>query len=136
MNRDDSTKDPDSRFAGAAVPGAPLGNGGGGGGSGGGGGTRSGKGRVAGADRSIEVLGTLEHEPGDRLTCRRVFGDYYRCNWWARGAGAAAAAGPVDPHMICGLEVATYRVRKSRLMKATVAEGRVVVEDATNRAVG
>ena len=120
MSRDDDTDDPGACLTGAAVPGAPLG--------------RSGGAR-AGADRSIEVLRTLEHEPGDRLTCRRVFGDYYRCNWWASG-GAAAAAGRIDAHIICGLEVATFRVRKSQLVKATMAEGQLVVEDATNRAVG
>lgn len=78
-----------------------------------------------GPDRAREIMSTLEREPGDRLTCVRVFGEFYRCNWWSTGVG------PADPPMIRGLEVSTYRVRKSRLVKVTVADGHVRVEDAT-----
>ena len=77
-------------------------------------------------DRAREIIALLHREPGDRLTCVRVFGEFYRCNWWAAGAS------PFDPAMIRGLEVSTYRVRKSCLVKATFDDGgKLLVEDAT-----
>ena len=107
--REEDADDQGSRFARAATTGAAA----------------AATATAPGADRAAEILCTLEREPGDRLTCKRVFGDFYRCNWWATGTGSS------DAHMIRGLEVSTYRVRKSRMVRATVAEGQLIVEDAT-----
>jgi hypothetical protein len=85
----------------------------------------------SGPDRAGEILVMLEREPGDRLTCMRVFGTFC-CNWWARGSGGGSAA--ADVRMNRGLEVSTYRVRKSRLIKATFGDGQLVIEDATRTA--
>jgi hypothetical protein len=77
-------------------------------------------------DRSAEVLQLLPKEPRDQVTCVRVFGDFYRCNWWAPGA----LPGRNRPEMP-GLEVSTYRVRKSQFVRAILSEGKLLVEDAT-----
>ncbi len=76
-------------------------------------------------DCSADILQKLEREPGDRVTCVRVFDDFYRCNWWAIGTEL------VDPRMLYGSVTAAYRVRKSRFVRATLSGGSLVVEDAT-----
>src|SRR5581483_2840054 len=48
--------------------------------------------RVAGAataagptkDLSRQIEQTVKREPLDAVRCSRVFGDFYRCNWWSR----------------------------------------------------
>jgi hypothetical protein len=65
-------------------------------------------------DFSAEIVGHLEREPADRVTCRRVFDDYYRCNWWA----PASKAGYDNPAMY-GLTVTTHRVRKSEFLRVS-----------------
>ena len=77
-------------------------------------------------DRSREILQAMEREPRDQLTCVRVFDDFYRCNWWAPGAAAGRAEAT-----FAGLEVSTYRIRKSHFVKAALRDGQLVVEDAT-----
>ena len=83
---------------------------------------------AVGVDRSQEVLQAMEKEPSDQLTCIHVYDDYYRCNWWAPGIAAARSESLFE-----GLEVSTYRVRKSRFLKAAMSNGKLVVEDATKR---
>lgn len=34
-------------------------------------------------DLCAEIAGQVEREPSDRVSCRHVFRNYYRCNWWA-----------------------------------------------------
>ena len=77
------------------------------------------------ADRSAEVAQLLNKQPRDHLTCVRVYGDFYRCNWWAPGDVANR------PGAIEWLEISTYRVRKSQFVKATMNDGKLAVEDAT-----
>ena len=78
-----------------------------------------------GNGHASEILKQLEREPGDRVTCVWVYGDFYRCNWWAPGIDQAVG------RMIQGLEVSAYRVRKSRFVRAMVVDGKIVVTDAT-----
>jgi hypothetical protein len=78
------------------------------------------------ADRSREIEQVMDKEPHDHVKCVHVFDDFYRCNWWA--AGTAALLGG---QMIEGLEVSTYRVRKSQMVRATMSHGKLLVEDAT-----
>jgi hypothetical protein len=76
------------------------------------------------ADLSAEIVKKVKKEPGDRVTCRRIAGDNYRCNWWA----AATAAGYDNPSM-SGLTVTTHRVRQSRfLCVVSGPEGLVITE--------
>jgi hypothetical protein len=79
------------------------------------------------ADLAREIIKKLERDPGDRVTCVRVFDDFYRCNWWAVGAGLGEAR-------MEGLIVSAYRVRKSQFVRARLTEGRLVLEDATRAA--
>ena len=77
------------------------------------------------ADYAHDILQKLEREPGDRVTCVRVFNDFYRCNWWA------PAAGPAQPRVLQWLIGSADRVRKSQFVRATLSEGHLVIEDAT-----
>ena len=63
------------------------------------------------SDFSAEIVGHLERAPSDRVTCRHVFGHYYRCNWWAPASTAA-----FDNPSMYGLTVTTHRVRKSEFL--------------------
>jgi hypothetical protein len=75
------------------------------------------------ADLSREIEGAVPREPRDRVRCVRVFGDRYRCNWWA----------PADDEMPNGMAewavTAMHRVRRSRFLRATGRGGRLVIED-------
>lgn len=66
------------------------------------------------ADFSAEIAGQLDREPADRVSCRHIYGNWYRCNWWA----PSAAAGYDNPAMY-GLTVTTHRVRKSEFLHVT-----------------
>jgi hypothetical protein len=78
-------------------------------------------------DLSAEIAMTVEREKGERVKCRRVFGDNYRCNWMSvdtRG-GARGASLAVD----------TYRVRASKFLRVRKHGEHLVIEDATGPAV-
>jgi hypothetical protein len=34
-------------------------------------------------DLPAEIALAVERNPGDVVRCTRVYGDYYRCNWWS-----------------------------------------------------
>ena len=72
----------------------------------------------------------LEKEPGDQVTCVRVYDDFYRCNWWAPGDDPSARGS-----LFHGLEVSTFRVRKSFFVRATMTDGQLVIVDATIKPV-
>ncbi|MGA2584209.1 MAG: hypothetical protein ABSG31_13100 [Tepidisphaeraceae bacterium] len=38
----------------------------------------------ASTDLSRRIEQTVERQPQDAVRCVRVFGDFYRCNWWSR----------------------------------------------------
>ena len=79
-------------------------------------------------ERCREVERTLGREPGDRVRCAHLFGDYYRCNWWSR----AGVAGPRAGYDWAGL--LTDHVRASRFLRVTAAGGRLRVEEVAPEA--
>ncbi len=76
----------------------------------------------------LEVERAVAREPGDRVRCAHLFGDYYRCNWWSR----AGVTGPRSGYDWAGL--LTDHVRRSRFLRVTVGGGRLKVEQVTPEA--
>jgi hypothetical protein len=75
-------------------------------------------------DLSAEIAAYVRREPSDRVSCRHVHGDHYRCNWWSR----ADATGYDNPNM-SGPTVATHRVRRSAFLRVTkTAAGLTILE--------
>jgi hypothetical protein len=65
-------------------------------------------------DLSPELMTTLPREPGQMVRCRRIYGDHYRCNWWA-----PQHTSQHDMSGMSGLMITRYRVVKSRMLRAT-----------------
>ena len=74
-------------------------------------------------DLSGEIVNAVVKEASDLVRCVRIFGDYYRCNWWAPAPRADES--PATAFDI----VATHRVRKSRLLLATAPAGELVIRE-------
>ena len=74
------------------------------------------------ADLSAEIIKSVEKWPEDRVTCRRIGANTYRCNWWS----AADKSSDDNPRME-GLLVTTHRVRKSRFLNVTKSLGGLVI---------
>jgi hypothetical protein len=77
-------------------------------------------------DLSAEIALTVERAKGERVKCRRIFGDNYRCNWLAvddRAVGRGTS-----------LAVDTYHVRASKFLRVRKVGEALVIEDATNQA--
>src|SRR3954464_11121014 len=76
------------------------------------------------SDLSEEIAESVEKRPEDRVTCRRIWGNSYRCNWWA-----AADAAKYDNPGMSGNLVTTHTIRKSRFLNVTRgATGLVITE--------
>lgn len=82
----------------------------------------------AAADLSEEIIHTVDKRPNDRVTCRRISGNNYRCNWWAP-APLLAYDNPAMP----GLTVTTHRVRQSRFLTATKTPKGLVLAERPER---
>ena len=41
-----------------------------------------------GSDLSRQIEREIAREPGEHVKCSRVFGDYYRCNFWSSAGGS------------------------------------------------
>ena len=82
------------------------------------------------AETCREIERALGRDPGERVKCAHLFGDYYRCNWWVRVAGPGKAAGPDWTDFL------TETVRKSRFLRATPAAGRLRIEDVAETTGG
>ena len=80
-------------------------------------------------DLSEEIAKALPRAPGERVTCRWIAGNQYRCNWW----GPANAGGYDNPGM-GGLTVTTHRVRHSQWVHVT-KYGHALLIDPPPRAV-
>jgi hypothetical protein len=78
--------------------------------------------------RQIEQL--VEREPLDAVRCVRVFGNFYRCNWWSR-LGAKRAGRDFDWGGFI-----TDHVRQSRFLKATVRGEEIILEEVPTGAAG
>ena len=83
------------------------------------------------SDRNLsgDIERTMEKEPNEQVRCVRVFGDFYRCNWWAPAAPRATNVARDATYSVFD----SHRVRKSSFLSASVQEGRLVVKDVSNR---
>jgi hypothetical protein len=73
-------------------------------------------------DLSAEIARTVQKQPGDRVKCRRVAANTYRCNWFAPEHAA-------EDQGLCFLD--TYRIRDSRFLRVHKTNGQLVIEDLT-----
>jgi hypothetical protein len=73
----------------------------------------------AAEDLSREIERSSERQADEQIKAVRVFGDFYRCNWWARDMSPNA------------YWLATGTIRKSRLLRATRTSAGMRVEDVT-----
>ncbi len=78
----------------------------------------------AAGDLSREVERAVPRQPQDRVKCVRVFGDQYRCNWWAPAPGDEPSG-----RMAAWAVTAIHRVRKSRFLRASTRGTKLTVED-------
>lgn len=78
------------------------------------------------ADFSREIVQALKCAPNERITCRQITGNFYRCNWWApqKTDGNPAMA---------GLVITTHCVRRSEVLYVTKIEQRLVMEITRRR---
>jgi hypothetical protein len=83
---------------------------------------------AAPADLSQEIIALLDKRANDRVTCRRISGDNYRCNWWAPADGTA-----YDNPGMSGLVVTTHRVRQSRFITAIRTPQGLVLSESRER---
>jgi hypothetical protein len=80
-------------------------------------------------DLSAEIIQSIEREFGERVTCRRISGSKYRCNWWS----PHSPTGYDNPGMY-GLLVTTHVVKRSRFLTIhSTPEGLVIVHSAGDR---
>ena len=79
-------------------------------------------------DLSLEIARTIEKSAGDHVRCTRVFGDSYRCNWWAAEGTVA-----YDNPGMGGLIVTTHRVRRSRFLHVVKTPSGLVITERPGR---
>jgi hypothetical protein len=79
-------------------------------------------------DLSAEIALTVERLKGERVKCRRIFGDNYRCNWLTLDEGAAQRGR--------SLALDSYRIRTSKFLRVKKVGEQLVIEDMTLQAVG
>lgn len=79
---------------------------------------------VAPQDLSGEIASAVERAADERVTCKRVSANNYRCNWWA----PESIVGYDNPRMH-GLLVTTHRVRRSRFLTVTKTAQGLVIEN-------
>src|SRR6266403_535277 len=82
--------------------------------------------RVAEQDLSAEIAQAVSREFDEHVTCRRVSGQNYRCNWWSPSISAK-----YDNPRMSGLLVTTHVVRKSRFLSVTKTEKGLAIVDAS-----
>lgn len=78
-------------------------------------------------DLSSQIVLQVARAPGERVTCRRISGNHYRCNWWS-----AQGTDDYDNPDMRGLTVTTHRVSRSRLLYVTKTDKGLVIRDAEN----
>jgi hypothetical protein len=66
------------------------------------------------ADLSSEIVQALPRGAGERITCRRITTNHYRCNWWA-----PQDTEKYDNPNMSGMIVTTHRVHKSQFLRVT-----------------
>jgi hypothetical protein len=80
-------------------------------------------GQPPGTDLSQEIERVVDREPLDLVKCVRVFGNYYRCNWWSRTIAARTRA----DYAWSG-RMADY-VRKSCFLNVTMDAGALIMKE-------
>lgn len=80
----------------------------------------------ADGDLSREIERAVPKQPSDRVRCVRVFGDCYRCNWWAPPPSPAS---PAAGRSIAWNTGATHHVRQSKFLIATAPEGALKISE-------
>ena len=86
--------------------------------------------RPADPDLSSEIAQSIDRQSGERVTCRRISGSNYRCNWWSPKSKAK-----YDNPRMEGLIVTTHVVVRSRFLTAGRTEQGLVISDpASDRA--
>ena len=74
-------------------------------------------------DLSAEIALTVERLKGEKVKCRRIYGDNYRCNWLTLDENAAQRGR--------SLALDTYRIRASRFLRVKKVGEQLVIEDVT-----
>jgi hypothetical protein len=74
-------------------------------------------------DLSTEIERVIEREPLDQVRCVRVFGNYYRCNWWSRLGGPRVGLDYDWAGLLKDF------IRQSRFLTATMEAGQLVVKE-------
>lgn len=75
-------------------------------------------------DLSAEIIQSIERGVGERVTCRRISGSKYRCNWWS----PHSPTGYDNPHMQ-GLLVTTHVVKRSRFLTINSTPAGLVISE-------
>jgi hypothetical protein len=78
--------------------------------------------RAADRDLSQEIERAVEREPLDLVKCVRVFGNYYRCNWWSRPTDARKRSEYAWTGVIMDV------IRKSSFLSATMQADELVIK--------
>jgi hypothetical protein len=77
-------------------------------------------------DLSAEIVMTIDRQKGEKVKCRRIFGDNYRVNWMAVDERAGQRG--------LSLALDTYRIRQSKFLRVKKVGERLVIEDITSSA--
>lgn len=77
-------------------------------------------------DLSAEIVQSIPKDHNQRVTCTRVCGNNYRCNWWS-----PAPTKLYDNPQMRGLLVTTHVVTKSRFLNVVKIDNRLVFTDAS-----
>ena len=78
----------------------------------------------AAADLAAKIACQVERESSDRVSCRHVYGNYYRCNWWARESTSRD-----DNPGMGGLTATTHRVRKSAFLRVVKSDDGLAIQE-------
>ena len=76
-------------------------------------------------DLSDAIVESIERSVGERVTCRRIYGTKYRCNWWSPQTNSK-----LDNPRMTGLLVTTHVVSKSRFISVVKNEHGLIISDA------
>jgi hypothetical protein len=79
-------------------------------------------------DLSREIAAAVSKEPGEQVTCRRISGHHYRCNWWA-----AQSTSDFDNPRMYGPLVTTHRIARSHLLRVTKTATGLVIDESAQR---
>jgi len=77
------------------------------------------------SDLSGEIVKILPRLRGERITCRRIVGNHYRCNWWRPQIAT-------DGSRITALPSTTMRVSKSQFLHVTGTADRLSITPSEN----